>query len=598
MNIIQSILQTVEVGRGQFLVRIIPFITGIIIIGFMADTSVYHGLADQQSMDNAQLARQIVRGHGYTTEFLRPHAISQLRDYAISESLKTGKPGDLFPINQFPPGVQRVIPDTYNPPCYPYLLAAWFYLTHPEFDQTAADMASAHMYSGDRLIPLLNQVFLLLTALMVFVMGRRLFDDRVAWISIVAFLATELIWRYSITALSTTFLMFLVTAIMLCMLEIFCVGEACFDSDEKSFLPAWGWAIAAAFFLGLACLTRLHLLALLVPLFIFLMVMPRATLGVLPVILVIVAVMVFPWFNHLTKVSGNPFGSNTPLMLYGEGDYKGNQIYCATSIPNYERLFKDASRKEYFGFRYHFEHAWSLMGANPFILLFAASILHQFKRRRTRLFHWMLFACGFALVAANNLGTSSPDNLGPWNIMIVLFPGMVVIGSAFFFILLDRLNLQLWLLNNLIVTAVLILSAAPLVMTLTASSESYYPFPPYWPPAIKTFGQIANPDEWVTTDMPWATAWYADRASLWLPDSISDFENLHDNVCPSGVLLLTPVTWSMPINNFTTGEYKDWYAFICSVPTPPNFPLSVHTMTGPGGPDYNLWSDRPRWQGQ
>lgn len=604
MNFIQSVLQTVEVGKGQFLVRIIPLVTAVLAVAVFYDLGqiqtplisiggVFRGLSDAQSMDNAQLARQIVRGKGFTTEFLRPHAIAQLRDYAMSQSLQTGKSGELFPADQFPPGAPRTIPDTYNAPAYPYLLAAWFFITHPEFDQTAQSLSISHIYSGDRWIPMLNQIFLLLTAVLVFALGRRLFDQRVAWMSLVSFLATDLIWRYSITALSTTFIMLVVTAILLCVLEIFCVGEACHENDEISFAPAWFWALAASLLIGIACLTRLHLLVILVPIFLLLMRMPRASFALLPVIAVVVAAMVLPWFFHLDKVCGTPLGSNAPLMLYGEGDYRGNEIYCTTSIPNYERLFKDATKKETTGFRYNFEHAWSLLGSNPLILLFGASILHQFKRRRTRLFHWLLFACTIALIAANNLGVSSPEDIGPWNIVIILFPCMLVMGCAFFFILLDRLNLQLWLLNNLIVTCILVLTALPLTVSLTATNETFYAFPPYVPPAIKSYGQCANTDEWITSDMPWATAWYADRASLWLPDSISDFESLHDNVCPTGILILTPVMWSLPISTVTTGEYKDWLSFVVRVSPPSNFPLSAHYEIG--AINYALWSDHPRW---
>jgi hypothetical protein len=573
MNFIQSMLQTVEVGKGQFLVRIIPLITALIVIGAAADLSVYHGLSDPQSMDNAQLARQIVRGKGFTTEFLRPHAVAQLRDYAMTQSLRTGKPGDLFPANQYPIGTPRVIPDTYNAPAYPYLLAAWFYLIHPEFDQTPAGMNATRLYSGDRWIPLLNQVFLLLTAVLVFALGRRLFDGRVAWMSLIAFLATELVWEYSITALSTTLLMFLVTASLLCVLEIFCIGEACYDNDEVSFAPAWFWALGAGVLIGLVCLTRLHLIILLVPIFLLLMLMPRASFMLLPVMLLVVAAFVGPWFWHEDTVSGNPLGSNAPLLLYGESDYKGNEIYCTTSIPNYERLLRDATRKETYGFRYHFEHAW------------------------TRLFHWLLVACTVALIAANSLGVPDPDAMGPWNIVIVLFPCMLVIGGAIFFILLDRLNLQLWLLNNLIVTVTLVITALPLTIALTVGNDNPFPFafPPYWPPAIKYYGQTANPDEWVTSDMPWATAWYADRASLWLPDSITDFQNLHDNVCPTGIIVLTRISLESPLSTFATGEYKNWLTFIIGLPAPDSFPLPVHSTTPPGGPDISVWSDRPRW---
>ncbi len=596
MNFIQTTLQVVEVGKGQILTRIIPLLVAVLVVGGVYDKIIYRGLSDAQSMDNAQLARQIARGQGFTTKFLRPQALAQLRDYAVSQSLQTGKSRDLFPPDRFPPGTPRILPDTYNAPGYPCLLAVWFRLTHPEFDQVSGAMSASHIYSADRWIPLLNQTFLLLTAILVFALGRRLFDDRVAWMSMVAFLSTDLVWQYTVTALSTSVLMFLVTVALICALEIFCVAEACFDNEDRSFTPVWLWGFAVALFLAAACLTRLHLLVLLIPLLVLLIAMPRANFLLFAAIALIVIGAVTPWFLHVNAVSGNPLGSNVPLLLYGQGDYTGNQIYCTTSIPSYEQLFRGASKKESTGFRWNFEHAWDLLGANPMILLFGASILHQFKRRRTQAFHWLLFGCALALIAANNLGSATPDVIGPWNILVLLFPCMVVIGSASFFILLDRLAIPIPLLNRLIVTSTLVLTAAPMALTLTTPSAMYYSFPPYMPPLIKAYGQFAEPDEWVTSDMPWATAWYADRASVWLPDSISDFQKLNDNLCPTGILLLTPVTWSEPISTFTIGEYKDWFPFIAGLPTPPGFPLSLRTMTAPGGPEYHLWSDKPRWQ--
>jgi hypothetical protein len=598
MNFIQGTLQMIEVGKGQVLVRLVPMITALIFIIFWCDVQLYHGLDDSQSMDNAQLARQIVRGKGFTTEFLRPHAVAQMRDFAVGQGLKNDAARELFPSDQFPPGTPRIIPDTYNAPGYPYLLATWFYFTRPEFDEPASSIATTHMYSGDRLIPLLNQVFVLLTALIVFILGLRLFDSRVAWMALVAFLCTDLVWKYTMTALSTNVVMFLISASFLCLVEVFCVGEAVFDSEEKSFKAAWIWTLLAALFLGAVCLTRLHLLVLLVPAGLMLGLMPRANYFLIPAFALIVLVLVVPWFLHMKAVCGNPLGSNTPLLLYGQDDYTGNQIYCATSIPSYERLFKDLSKKEYSGFRFHMEHAWNLLGANPLVLLFAVSILHQFKRRRTRLFHWLLFVSAIAIVGVTNFCTDNLEALSPWNTIIVLLPCMLVIGSAYFFILLDRMNLQLWLVNNLIITAALVLTAAPLVLSLTTSSNLFYSFPPYMPPVVKQFAQFAQPDEWVTSDMPWATAWYGDRASLWVPDSLAEFENFHDNVCPSGVLLFTPVTWTQPISSIIAGEYKDWLPLVMGFNAPANFPLAIHTVTGPGGPDYSIWSDRPRWQGR
>ena len=612
MNSLQGFLQAIEVGKAQVLIRVVPLAISIVAVAFFFDFGpiqtpvgafggVFRGLSDAQSMDNAQLARQIVRHQGFTTEFLRPQAVAQMRDYATKRGLESGS-HSLFPPDRFPPGVPRVIPDTYNAPGYPCLLAGWFFFTHPEFDQVASSISAGKVYSADRWIPLLNQAFLMLTAILVFALGRRLFDERVAWLSLLAFLSTDLIWRLSVTALSTTFVMFLVTGALLCLLEIFYVAESCFDNEDRSFGPAWLWGMLAAFLLGVACLTRLDLLALLVPFFVFLLLMPRGSVLLFVAIAVIVIAMVTPWFAHELAVCGNPFGSNFGLMLYGQGEYTGNQIYCMSSIPTYEHLFGYVIHKETLGIRWSLDHAWTLLGSNPLIFLFGASILHQFKRRRTRLFHWLLFFCALTLVVSTSLASPQPEAIGPWNTLIILFPCMIVFGGAFFFILLDRLNVQMHLLNSVILTSTVVIVSLPMFQTLANPPTTLYAFPPYIPPLIKQFGQYSQPDEWVTSDMPWATAWYADRPSLWLPDSYNDFQNLYDNVCPTGVIVLSQVTWSAPVKTFTTGEYKDWYAFTAglqaNVPLPQNFPLSAHTVTPPGWGDFALWSDRPRWDQQ
>ena len=174
MNLIQDAVQALEVGKGQILVRIVPLLTALFVITFLFDAMLYRGLNDAQSMDNAQLARQIVRGHGFTTEFLRPFAVMQLHDYELSQSLKSGTSSELFASDKFPSGALRVLPDTYNAPGYPYLLAGFFRLTHPEFGQSPKDMATNRIYSGERWIPLLNQAFMFLTAILVFILGYRL----------------------------------------------------------------------------------------------------------------------------------------------------------------------------------------------------------------------------------------------------------------------------------------------------------------------------------------------------------------------------------------------------------------------------------------
>jgi 4-amino-4-deoxy-L-arabinose transferase-like glycosyltransferase len=611
-SVLQSILYDYEVGDGRVLIFLIPLVVAVTFLAAVYNFGFYRGLNDAQSMDNAQLARQIVRGEGYTTRFIRPQAVADLQNNLASHNPLLENSGTLFPPEQFPPGRPRILPDTYNAPGYPCLLAAWFYLVRPELNQPVSPSldgfspkkgGTSYVYSGDQWIPPLNLIFFLLTGLLVYMIGRKLFDDRVAKLALVSFFFTDMIWQFSLTALSTTFLMFLVTALIYCALEIFCIAEACFESHEQSFAPAWLWALPLSLLLAAACLTRLHLLVLLAPLLVLFVRMPRPSILLFIVVMLVTLGAVAPWFWHAYQVSGNPLGSNFSLLVYGLDPYKGDQIFCGATIPKYESLFRDLSTKEKMGVIWQMQHGWEMMGTNPLVLFFVASLTHAYKRRRAQMFQWFLAGTSLVLILANNIGVAQPETLSQWNILALLFPSMTVVGSAFFFIQLDRLNLQVWLLNGLIILLLFRIITLPLtyniVPILLGERGFRYNFPPYMPPLIKLLGGYARPDEWVTTDMPWASAWYADRASLWIPDSITTFTKLYDNDCPTGILFFTPVSWSKPGSNLLTpgGEDKDWLPLVVEqrLPDDSSFPLRVRTGTPAGGPDYIIWSDRPRW---
>jgi hypothetical protein len=587
MNLTQAILHSVEEGKARILTRLIPFFVALLVILLVYDFNVFIGLDDPQSMDNAQLARQIERGDGYTTKFLRPAALAQMNSLAAA-TRTAGAPTAFYPDAKYPEGTERLLPDTYNAPGYPYLLSSWYSLLRTNFDQTPKEIASSRFYAGDRPIPWLNQIFVLLTAGLIFLLGRGLFDHRVAWMAMTSFLLTNIVWQYSITALSTSVLMFLVTILCVAAVEIYAVGEACFASDEARFWPAWVWTLLLGLVLGLACLTRLQLLALLVPFALFFIFVPRGSYFLMPFLALIVIGIVAPWFWHMYKISGSPVGSNVSFLHYGAKGNEGNQIFCAFVPPDNNQLFKDVTGKEFTGFGWHFAHAWDLLGANPMVLLFFAAILHQFKRLQVQALRWLLIACGFVLILATNFGSACPAPVDTWNAIVLLLPGMLVIGSAYFFILLDRLHLQLKLMANAITVTMLVLISCPLAGTML-NSHANHAYPPYVPPAIKAIGLYVKPGEWITTDMPWATAWYGDHPSMWLPDSLADFNVIYDDYNSSGLLLLTPVLLSQPITSITSGEDKDWFPFVARGSLPPHFPLDSRIPLGSAMIEYMIW---------
>ena len=132
MRLLPSIFYCIEVGSARSLVRLIPL--AIVVLGIIAlyNMKIYKGLNDMASMDNAQLARQIERHQGFTTYFIRPYALTQ-----YSRLRGQARPPELFPDSLYLPQIPRSIPDTYNAPGFPVLLAGFFKVLSIDFDETA-----------------------------------------------------------------------------------------------------------------------------------------------------------------------------------------------------------------------------------------------------------------------------------------------------------------------------------------------------------------------------------------------------------------------------------------------------------------------------
>ncbi len=582
-KILAAIFYSVEVGAARPLVRLIPLLIVFAGLAGVYNFKIYKGLGDAQSMDNAQFARQIARSHTFDTFFIRPFALTQIQEYKA----KHGQ-GELFPGETYPPGYVRTIPDTYNSPGYPLLLAGLFDLEHVNFEDTIAD---SHMFSGDRWLPLFNCVFILLTAVVMFILARRLFDLRVAWMAPCAFIFSDFVWKFSLQATPIDLLFLLVTAFVWGLVELYRVAEEPFGHAPLPFVRTWLILPVIAILFGIACLFCLPLLALVLPVLIFLGLLQRRNWFFLPIFAALAALITLPWFYHWYRACGNPLGSNFTWGLYGEGEYSGNQIFCNSTIPSYASVFGDSLSKECSGFLWYFQRGWDLLGSNPLVLLFAASILHEFRRPRVQAFRWFVVGGAVALVAMSSLADAKPEPLGSWNLAVVLLPSMIIIGTAFFFTLLDRLITQLPLLTVTIVVAMLALCLAPMLLTITAVNYAYYNYPPYLPPYISFVSRLANPTQWVATDMPWATAWYGDRVSLWLPETPADFTQINDNINESAFVFFSPVTLSKPATNLTSGEMKEWMTLVYGTNLPDTFPFHRYAKLPAGGPEYIVISN-------
>jgi hypothetical protein len=587
-KLLASAFYSIEVGKGRVLVRLVPLL--IVVAGIIGiyDLKINKGFSDMQSMDNAQLARQLTRHQGFLTYFIRPYALAQVAAFKAKQGQT-----ELFPDSTYKTGVPRVIPDTYNSPGYPVVLAGFYEALHIDLSETS-DTINLHRYvSGDKWVPFLNQAFILLTAGVMFFLGLRLFDERVAWISPIVLLFSDFVWRYSITATPICLLMLLMTVVLFGLEEIYRIGEPVLEEGEKPSL-GWAWLIVPvlAVLLGAMILLCLPLMVMTLPLVGWLLLMPRTNWLFAPIFAGIVALLVAPWFFHWYSVCGNALGSNLTWGLLGQGGYLGNEIFCSEFIPAWDTMFGASGGKEYNGFYYYFQHGWELLGSSPMVLLFATSLLHEFRRKRVRSLQWLVVVLALVIIAMTNLADAKPVPVGSWNLVVVLVPAMIMIGTAFFFVLLDRMATQLRLLTATLVVGMLALCLAPVAISYLAAANGYYNYPPYLPPYLSYLSRLAPAEEWVTSDMPWATAWYGDRASLWLPDKTADFASIYDTYNESDFILFTPATLSRPAQTLTTGELRDWGPIITSGTVPDSFPLHHLAKLPETGPEYSLLSNR------
>jgi hypothetical protein len=179
-------------------------------------------------------------------------------------------------------------------------------------------------------------------------------------------------------------------------------------------------------------------------------------------------------------------------------------------------------------------------------------------------------------------------------LFVLFWPFIILYGFAFFFILLDRLQLRLRLFNLAITTLFVVLGALPLlpliltIMPLRAGC----PYPPYYPPFVRHVCNILAPEEIMCTDMPWATAWYGNRTSLLLPATIDDFYEINDYTKRIGGMYFTQLTMNKPwVNSLLTGRDRTWFPLFENR-IPSDFPLLYGTSIPSGTMDQLFLTDR------
>jgi hypothetical protein len=289
----------------------------------------------------------------------------------------------------------------------------------------------------------------------------------------------------------------------------------------------------------------------------------------------------WPLFNNM-KFSGNPLGAG--LYLF----YAGN-----ASVATEDGLMRDLEQtsgaldlnglpsKMMLNSITQIGDLYNYLGAVVVAPLFFLALLHPFRRKEIADFRWCILAMWiFAVIGMTIYGLHPyrEDNTDPNNLHIIFLPVMTGYGLAFLSVLWNRLNLPLHIpvvRNGHFILAIFISALPTLLKAPTRISQSlarndYFKvnYPYYIPSALASYGSMVKENEAIVTDIPWAVAWYANRAAIWIPrdrkqlDSLREVGKEHGQ--PVTGLLLSQYWLEAPINQVSDkrSPYYEWKDYI------------------------------------
>ena len=543
----------------------------------------FRGLPVAQAMDQAQIGREILRGHGWQTKLIRPLAIGELRRHG--KDVKTA-----------------IWEDTYNAPIPPLLDAAAIYIPVTQgWDLKKGDM----VYSGDRAIACMGVIFFLASLGVLFFIARELFDQRLAIIAIGLVLISDAMWRYAISGLPQMFLL------LLLHLNVYAMLRAMRAHYVNG--PDLGWIAAAGFGFGIMALTHALSIFIFVPVLIFsgLFFRPRGRAAF--VMLAVFLAVYTPWLVRNAMVCGDfrgmaGFAGLDGIVRPEAGHMRRFEIDLSSTSGNYFaenfrlNLTAQINRLiEYTG--------WSCVA--PIALV---SVLHPFRRPVTATFRWLMFAMwGSAVCGMGIFGMKEERSLAANQFYLLFVPLFICYGMAYILVQWDRriglgFILPQWgnrsgvhsFLRLSLVVAIFFLSGLPLLgrLSLLDRIPWYVEWPPYLPPYIAILRDWFQPNEIIASDMPWAVAWYAYRRSLWFPYEPRDLIDLSDYMllgAPIAGLYFTPISGSgNTLGDLINGEYRYWTPYIVRTIDASKTPFPYRVVMGM--PECVLFMDRDRRQ--
>ncbi|MEO8204838.1 MAG: hypothetical protein ABI615_01565 [Chthoniobacterales bacterium] len=567
-NTIQNFIHNIEQGAMQNVIKGAMIAVLIIILFLLYLFIHFRGFANEHAMDQAQIAREIAGGQGFTTKYIRPIAIWKLTD--------AGKP---VPTENFP--------DFFNAPLNPLVNSLALFIVKNKW--TMSEKHTEIIYIGDRIIALFSTIFFLAAVGVGFFIARELFDTGFALLASACVLVTDLLWEFSLSGLPQMLMLFL---FMLASWFIIRAQRAAAEEKKSSIFLYVG---IAAFLFGL--LTLAHGLGFwfFLGFLIFVSIIFRP-IGIAPALaLVVYLVTLSPWLIYNYQTCGNPLGLGFYIGLSGGG---GDELLMRSLNPHIQGTLYGFKSKLREGILNQVTELFSFLGLNFAAAAFFLSLLHPFKRTETAHFRWCILLMWFFAVIGMSLFGLEGGVLGANQLHVLFLPLMVFYGLAFILVLWHRLEINVPIYRLAFLILIPLLCAIPMLLRIVGGPTSSVNWPPYIPPVIALLGEWTAPNEIVSSDIPWAVAWYAQRKTLLLPDTVKAFNEINDyNLLGSPIvgIYLTPVSGDRRfISGIMKGPYKEWGPFITRSLNFKGLPFQA-VLPLPKDGETIFFADKDRW---
>lgn len=542
--LIQELLHQIEAGKGKKYLRYGLAGLAVLLLLVVFNWRGFRNFATQEAMDSAQLARNIAEGKGYTTDFIRPFSIYLLQRKNQPLSLTPGAPAvpDLAQL-------KGAHPDLANPPVYPFILAGLFKVLPFEFktSRTApfwSESGRFWRYQPDFLIGLFNQALLLLVVLLTGLLARKLFDPMVGFTTAILLLGTELLWRFSVSGLSTILLMLILVGLFWVL--------ALYEEEQRDPQGGFYWiyvlAISAAALVGIGALTRYSFGWLIVPVIIFIIWLgkeSRAQLGAVTAVAFLIVIT--PWIVRNYSVSGTPLGTAGYAFLENTSMLPGNALQKSLE-PTLDFPPLRALRAKFMSNTAGIiKEELPKLGGTYVTAFFFVGLLVSFRSAALRRQRMFLLGCLILLILVQALGrthlTEAVPVLNSENLLVLLTPMVMVFGVGFFFTMLDQVkDRHPSVLRGVIGTFGVVMSL-PMLLVFVTPKTTPVVYPPYFPPALEAVSGLLKTNELAMSDVPWAIAWYGNRQCVWTTTLAHDhFFKINDYMKPIVMLHLSPVT--------------------------------------------------------